>query len=307
MNKPKNPMISVIVPVYNVENCLIRCLNSILNQANQNFELLLIDDGSTDKSGKICDEYAFKDSRIHVFHKNNNGVSSARNFGLENSHGVWVAFVDSDDELSQDYLSINENLKNADVIQKSYLIIDDDSDNRKAVNLSDTIIDNKKDLFRFFTEKRNNALWDKLIKRSIINDTRFLDNVHIGEDFLFFFSIVNRIKTYAICQQMGYMYHVRSNSVMHSINTDYRNRVLFENIDNIREIAKQQNIDCLGEGIITHTYLALLYSNRSDLSEDQKILMIKLFRGISLTNLKFLSAKNKMKFVSRKISLFFFK
>ena len=85
MNKPKNPMISVIVPVYNVENCLIRCLNSILNQANQNFELLLIDDGSTDKSGKICDEYAFKDSRIHVFHKNNNGVSSARNFGLENS------------------------------------------------------------------------------------------------------------------------------------------------------------------------------------------------------------------------------
>jgi glycosyltransferase involved in cell wall biosynthesis len=90
------PTISVIVPVYNVEQYLCKCLDSILNQIFTDFELLLIDDGSPDKSGQICDEYAHKDSRIRVFHKENGGVSSARNLGLDNANGKWVTFIDSD-------------------------------------------------------------------------------------------------------------------------------------------------------------------------------------------------------------------
>lgn len=92
-------MISVIVPVYNTEQYLPRCIDSILSQSFTDFELLLVDDGSTDGCGKICDSYAEKDSRIRVFHKENDGVSSARNLGLDNAKGEWICFVDSDDEL----------------------------------------------------------------------------------------------------------------------------------------------------------------------------------------------------------------
>ena len=92
-----NPKISVIVPVYNVEMFLRRCIDSILAQTFTDFELLLIDDGSKDKSGEICDEYATKDVRIRVFHKQNGGVSSARNVGLNHAIGEYICFCDADD------------------------------------------------------------------------------------------------------------------------------------------------------------------------------------------------------------------
>ena len=92
-----NPIISVIVPAYNAEKYLRRCINSILAQTFTDFELLLIDDGSTDKSGEICDEYADKYARIRVFHKANGGVSSARNVGLDNAVGEYICFCDADD------------------------------------------------------------------------------------------------------------------------------------------------------------------------------------------------------------------
>ena len=95
------PKISVIVPVYNTEKYLRRCIDSVLAQTYQDFELLLIDDGSKDSSGAICDEYAAKDARVRVFHKENGGVSSARNLGLDNARGEWVTFVDSDDYIEK--------------------------------------------------------------------------------------------------------------------------------------------------------------------------------------------------------------
>ena len=101
----QTPIISVIVPVYNVEQYLPRCIDSILAQTFTDFELLLIDDGSKDKSGAICDAYARKDPRIRVFHKPNGGVSSARNMGLDNAKGEWIAFVDSDDWVNEDFLA----------------------------------------------------------------------------------------------------------------------------------------------------------------------------------------------------------
>ena len=106
-------LISVIVPVYNSEQTLHRCIDSILGQTYRNFELLLINDGSKDRSGEICDEYARQDSRVKVFHKENGGVSSARNVGLDNARGDWVTFVDSDDWVGDTYLdnySIKDNI-----------------------------------------------------------------------------------------------------------------------------------------------------------------------------------------------------
>ena len=102
----KQPKISIIVPVYNAEKYLRQCMDSILNQSFQDFELLLIDDGSKDDSGIICDEYAKKDKRISVWHQENQGVSVARNVGLEHAQGEWIYFPDSDDIVVENALEI---------------------------------------------------------------------------------------------------------------------------------------------------------------------------------------------------------
>ena len=101
-----NLLVSIIVPVYKVERYLPRCIESILGQTYTNFELILVDDGTPDKSGIICDRYAEKDSRIKVIHKENGGVSSARNAGIDAAQGEWITFIDSDDWVSDDYLEV---------------------------------------------------------------------------------------------------------------------------------------------------------------------------------------------------------
>ena len=100
-----SPQISIIVPVYNAERYLRQCIDSILDQTYTDFELLLINDGSRDHSGAICDDYAQKDARVRVFHKENGGVSSARNLGLDNARGEWITFVDADDCIRRTFIS----------------------------------------------------------------------------------------------------------------------------------------------------------------------------------------------------------
>lgn len=106
MKKASNPLISVIVPVYNVEKYLARCLDSIIKQTYKNLEIIVVDDGSTDGSGKLCDEYAKKDERIKVFHKKNGGLSDARNYGIERANGEYFSFVDSDDWVETKYIEV---------------------------------------------------------------------------------------------------------------------------------------------------------------------------------------------------------
>ena len=100
-----NPLVSIIVPVYNTEKYLRKCLDSILGQSYQNLEIILVDDGSTDKSGDIIDEYQKKDGRVVTIHKKNGGQSSARNLGIKNASGEFIGFVDSDDEIAEDFVS----------------------------------------------------------------------------------------------------------------------------------------------------------------------------------------------------------
>ena len=112
------PKVSIIVPVYNVEQYLRQCLDSILVQTFTDWECILVDDGSTDCSKDICDEFANKDSRFRVVHKKNGGVSSARNKGIELSRGVYITFVDADDTIDKDVLSaVNKYFQFYDIIQ----------------------------------------------------------------------------------------------------------------------------------------------------------------------------------------------
>ena len=102
----QNELLSIIVPVYNSEKYVSVCIESILKQTYQNIEVILVDDGSTDESGKVCDEFEQADHRVRVFHKKNGGVSSARNLGIEKCRGRYVTFIDSDDFVSEDFILI---------------------------------------------------------------------------------------------------------------------------------------------------------------------------------------------------------
>lgn len=127
-------LISVIIPVFNVEKYLKQCVDSVINQSYKELEILLIDDGSTDKSGTICDEYQHKDNRIKVFHKNNEGLGYTRNFGIKHSSGDYVMFLDSDDFISIDFVEkLVNDLENVDLIKSGYIRFDE---NNRETNTS---------------------------------------------------------------------------------------------------------------------------------------------------------------------------
>jgi glycosyltransferase involved in cell wall biosynthesis len=201
-------MISVIVPVYNAEKYLHRCIDSILAQTYTDFELLLIDDGSPDNSGAICDEYAAKDSRVRVFHKENGGVSSARNLGLDNVRGEWITFVDSDDYIHQDFLSSFSKKHDVGLVVGSFKVIGDEEWGGlleeafyDKAGLRDNIVK---------LALMNNFLvpWGKLFRRDIIskNNITFDERLHSGEDTLFVYNYLMYIDSLYSCDKPYYFY-----------------------------------------------------------------------------------------------------
>lgn len=189
------PVISVIVPVYNVEKVLYHCIDSILNQSFSDFELILVDDGSTDNSGKICDEYSEKDNRIRVIHKPNGGVSSARNAGIEAAQGEYICFVDSDDYLESNYLEklIETKRKYADYdnIWCGFQTVVDYCKNNET-----TFVAEKDKNYSFYDLSTIMVLcekwlvqmpWNKLFKTKTIkeNSIIFPPELSLGEDYIF--------------------------------------------------------------------------------------------------------------------------
>ena len=188
MNKP---MISVIVPVYNAEKYLQRCVDSILKQSFTDFEVLLIDDGSHDRPGELCDEYGDKDNRVRVFHKENGGVSSARNVGLDNALGDWLAFVDSDDEITSSYLSSMVSYIDDDVslIVSNCTIVKCGKYYKSHVTMINETISTNEMLVKLLNGVNiRNEVWAKLFKRSFVGKERFPSDIRIGEDLLFLIS-----------------------------------------------------------------------------------------------------------------------
>lgn len=209
-----SPLISIIVPVYNAEKTLNRCVDSILSQTFLDWELLLINDGSTDQSGELCDEYAAKDQRIKVVHKKNGGVSSARNVGLDHAKGEWITFCDSDDFVYPNWL-------------KNY--VDNISD---GIDLICQAFECDKSLVHEFKDKKifgvtykgciqdgvllldkNHILgylWIKLFKRSIVDfyKLRFDVRFNYWEDQEFCFRYFSHIKNMVCTEKVGYYYYV---------------------------------------------------------------------------------------------------
>lgn len=183
-----SPKISVIVPVFNTEKYLRRCIDSILSQTFTDFELLLIDDGCMDASGAICDEYAKKDTRVRTFHKENGGVSSARNLGLDEAKGEWITFADSDDWVGADWLEIYEPyLEKNDTLIAQGLDYNTISDRSKYLHIGiDFKGDIKEGLLALPTYMFGSPV-NKLFFRNIIeqNSIKFDKNIAFREDEVF--------------------------------------------------------------------------------------------------------------------------
>ena len=213
------PKISVIVPVYNAEKSLCRCIDSILTQTYQDFELLLIDDGSKDSSGAICDSYAAKDSRIKVFHKPNGGVSSARNLGIDNAQGEWLTFVDADDWVEENFLSSFDLVENKgiDLIVGNYKV------QGSSVSISQAgydypsglgarhISNVKQQLKGRLADLSFIVSWGKLFLRSVVGDLRFDESLRLGEDCCFVYVYLGKISSMCFLpmkESSAYVYQV---------------------------------------------------------------------------------------------------
>lgn len=232
------PKISIIVPVYNAEESLSGCIESIVCQSYANFELLLVDDGSMDLSGIICDEYSKIDKRIRVFHKQNGGVSSARNMGLKNAVGEWVTFVDADDKVKVDYLK--NLLSHTDTIIDlvvSYAEVYGNQFYRKEVYPSKLVTNhNFESIFIENDMHWHTSPWSKLFRMEIIrkNNLLFCEGMHICEDALFIFSFMALVHTFYISNDTDYIYYIgRGNSLTNRINSVKSELLTCKNIKNV--------------------------------------------------------------------------
>lgn len=202
-------VVSIIVPVYNTGKFLHRCIDSILDQTFTDFELLIIDDGSKDGSELICDEYAEKDTRVRVFHKENGGVSSARNLGLEYASGEWIMFVDSDDWLPLNSLEILISGQEADLIVSGYVL-----EKKKTMPILPSCNGvQEREEFRDFIIKNYQspflaAPWAKLYKRKIIalNNIFFDLKLKVCEDAIFIATYLLYVGSISIIDKVCYVY-----------------------------------------------------------------------------------------------------
>lgn len=222
--------ISVIVPVYNTKQFLDACINSIVNQSYTNLQIILVDDGSPDGSGVICDSWAEKDDRILVIHQNNAGVSAARNAGLKIATGELISFVDSDDVLPEDaYAQLLKIRKDDDLIMGRMILMEEDGTlipGEQKMPPRDFSLEAF--LEELFKEKQYcylGYLWDKLLKREIIqkNSISFDPTIKLNEDRLFLLEYLLHSRSVSLCDAVVYYYRQRSSGV---ITATRRNRTV---------------------------------------------------------------------------------
>lgn len=214
------PLISVIVPVYRVEQYLDKCVSSILSQTYDHLELLLVDDGSPDGSGAICDRWAQMDNRVRVFHQKNAGGGAARNVALDNARGELIAFVDSDDYIAPDMFEYLYSLlqQGADIAECSYLETEHD----------DACFDKSAEPVRWYSAEEAMAchirdtifqqlIWNKLYRREMVEGVRFPVGTKIDDEF-FTYRLLSNAKRLARSERVCYAYRQQASSVMHQQN-----------------------------------------------------------------------------------------
>lgn len=266
-------MISVIVPIYNIEQYLPRCLDSILMQTYSDLEILLIDDGSTDSSGHICDQYAQKDSRIKVYHQKNGGVAAARNKGLDMAQGEYIGFVDGDDLLDRNMFHVlyeNATKYQCEIsccqlatIETDGTIAKTHSQNSQCFYRDDLI---KRFFFDSFVKDTMYSQCNKIFRADVLKDLRYRAYKY-GEDILFVFEAMERTHTVYYDCFIGYYYLHRDGSAMRTLFNFNR----FDYIDAIRVIENicEQQYPFAAENAHLWVYQHVLITLRSAIASKQ--------------------------------------
>lgn len=214
------PQISVVIPVYRVEKYLNNCISSVLDQSFKDIEVILVDDGSPDNSGLMCDDWALKDDRIRVFHQKNSGVTAARRYGVQQARGEWISFVDSDDSLPLDSLEcLWTNLGDADMVKGLPFVVCQSTDKKDkcGVECKGVLYDKNNFIMHCLHDWRLSGPWASLYRRSVLVNG-ILDvprNIVCGEDGIMNLRYAMKISKIKFIPVFVYNYHIRESSATH--------------------------------------------------------------------------------------------
>lgn len=220
-NSIKLPLLSVIVPVYKVEAYLDRCVDSIVGQTYDNLEIILVDDGSPDRSGEICDKWAAKDGRVKVIHKENGGLSDARNAGVKTATGDLISFIDSDDWIEPFFFEkLSKTIidDDCDIVGCEYRICDETNIHNDKNDINENSIsvqnfDRVSAMSNLIDNRIQQVVWNKLYKKSVIDGIPF-EKGKYHEDEFWSYQVFARVNKYAAIDYVGYCYFQRSDSIM---------------------------------------------------------------------------------------------
>lgn len=209
-------LISVVIPIYNVEKYLRRCIDSVIKQTYENLEIILVDDGSQDNCAEICDEYAINDSRIKVIHKLNGGLSDARNSGIDIASGKYITFIDSDDYVTKDYIEVLYNALKADMTDlaiSSHKVIYENGTVIEKATGEKSILSSKEVLERIlYDDGIDLSAWAKLYKIELWNDVRYPKG-RLFEDSATTYKLIDKCDKVTIISKATYNYMIRNSSI----------------------------------------------------------------------------------------------
>lgn len=291
--------LSIIVPVYNCENYIERCIESIINNDLPNTEVLIINDGSTDKTLEKCKNFVELYSNIRLINQKNKGVSYSRNLGIKKSKGKYVMFVDADDYLTNDFSKIINLLNNndCDVLKFSYNLIS--YNNIKSVAFSSKNFDVRDENFwlDFLTDSQKNMVWGQIVKKECFKNIKFEEKLFYCEDFLFNFELYSQCSNISYTNQIGYNYIINDSS----ITNNFSNSKTFDKINNIIYVfnklilkTKNKNIENLLEKKFFHEVIPQIMTlcfekktvKKQILSQYNVIFSNDIFESLNFNNVK---------------------
>lgn len=225
MNQMKNDLISIIVPVYNVEKYIKKCLNSLIKQTYKNIEIIIVNDGSSDNSLSICQKFAEEDKRIKIITQENKGLSGARNTGLSLAKGKYISFIDSDDYVSNNYIEkmyLAIKSSNADICCCDFWYVSEDDNKWTFKNKKNKIFTKEEALIDIFTGTQNTEImvWNKLYKTNLFfdNDIKF-DLGKTNEDNFIMYKLYDKASKIVLIKDKLYYYLQRNDSIMGTFNS----------------------------------------------------------------------------------------
>ena len=308
-----NPLISVIVPIYNVEEYLNRCVESIVNQTYQNLEIILVNDGSPDNCPQMCDDWAKKDSRIKVIHKINGGLSNARNAGMKIAEGKYISFIDSDDYVALDFfetlLAVMEN-ENSDVVGCGVVKFYEDGRFEKySDDLTIATFETEAGLSGLIAEKPfHQHVWNKLYKTNLVKDVPYAVG-KLNEDEFWTYQVFGRAQKVSKINKTMYYYFQRSDSIMGENYSIRRLDALEGKLNRQKYIEKnypnlvvQAKIDFYGSCMFAYQCVLKYLSGKEKREAIARIKRFKQECNLSLSEIIKIQGSSKKYFIFSRIS-----